>query len=89
MADAALEALRAAAGECAASAKLFSPEQSVEAIALANGLQAFFCRPNTAATAELRLERQAPLLPQLPTELTVEVLQHLDVPSLGRLACTC
>jgi hypothetical protein len=36
-----------------------------------------------AATAELAVEGQTPLLPQLPTELIVEVLQHLDVQSLG------
>jgi hypothetical protein len=35
------------------------------------------------------VERAAPLLPQLPPELIVEVLQHLDVRSLNRLACTC
>jgi hypothetical protein len=29
------------------------------------------------------------MLPQLPAELSIEVLKHLDVRSLGRLACTC
>jgi hypothetical protein len=35
------------------------------------------------------MESQVLLLPQLPTELTVEVLQQLDVRSFGRPACTC
>jgi hypothetical protein len=35
------------------------------------------------------LARTAPLLLQLPSELTVQVLRHLDVRCLGRLACTC
>jgi alpha-tubulin suppressor-like RCC1 family protein len=89
MADAALAALRAAACECAATARRFSPEQSAEAAALSNVLHALFSRSTAAATAELIVQRRAPLLPQLPTELIVEVLQHLDVRSLGRLACTC
>jgi hypothetical protein len=83
-------ALRAAACECAAAAKEFSPEQTAEAAGLADQLRALFSTSRSAAaTAELRLKRQTPLLPQLPTELVVEVLQHLDVRSLGRLACTC
>jgi hypothetical protein len=35
------------------------------------------------------VERAGRLLPQLPTEVIVEVLQHLDARSLSRLACTC
>jgi alpha-tubulin suppressor-like RCC1 family protein len=90
MADAALVALRAATCACAATTERFSPEQSTEAAALANILRSFFSTPDTAAaTAEVRLAQPPPLLPQLPAELIVEVLQHLDVRSLGRLACTC
>jgi hypothetical protein len=90
MADAALAALRAATCECAATVRRFNPDQAAEAVALANVLRSLFSKPTAAAaTAELRLEHQAPLLLQLPTELIVEVLQHLDVRSLGRLACTC
>jgi hypothetical protein len=86
----ALASLRAAARECAATAKRFSPEQSTEAVAYANTICALFSKSTTdATTAEMRVEHQAPLLPQLPTELTVEVLQHLNVRSLGRLARTC
>jgi hypothetical protein len=88
-AESALAALRATTCECAAAARRFSPEQSAEAVALANKIQALFSRSPTAATAELPAECKAPLLPQLPTELIVEVLRHLDVRSLGRLACTC
>jgi hypothetical protein len=88
MADGALAALRAA--ECAAAARRFNPDQSAEAVALANVLRSLFSKSTAAAaTAELLVERQAPLLPQLPTELIIEVLQHLDVRSLGRLACIC
>jgi hypothetical protein len=36
----------------------------------------------------MRVERRSPLLPLLPTELIVEVLQHLDARSLSRLACS-
>jgi alpha-tubulin suppressor-like RCC1 family protein len=89
MADAALAALRAATCACTGTARRFSPEQSAEAAALVEQLRVLFSRSATAATAELPVERRSPLLPQLPTELTVEVLQHLDVRSLGRLACTC
>jgi alpha-tubulin suppressor-like RCC1 family protein len=90
MADAALAALRAATGECASTAREISPAQSAEAAALVDKLRALFSTSRcAAATAELPVERQTPLLPQLPTELIVEVLQHLDVTSLGRLACTC
>jgi alpha-tubulin suppressor-like RCC1 family protein len=89
MADAALAALRAVTCKCAATAKRFSPEQSAEAAALANILRALFSRSTAVATAELPVEPRAPLLPQLPIELIVEVLQHLDVRSLARLACTC
>jgi alpha-tubulin suppressor-like RCC1 family protein len=42
-----------------------------------------------ADTAEVRVELPTPLLPQLPTELIVEVLWHLDLQGRGRLACTC
>jgi alpha-tubulin suppressor-like RCC1 family protein len=86
---AALAALRMAARECAASAGRFSPEQSAEAGILANLLRALFSGSTTAGPAETLMERAAPLLPQLPTELIIKVLQHLDVRSLGRLACTC
>jgi hypothetical protein len=91
MADAALTALRAATCECTNTARQFSPEQSAEAVGLAAKVQALFSRSSTAAAkAEERVtELKAPLLPQLPLELSVEVLQHLDVRSLGRLACTC
>jgi hypothetical protein len=92
MADAALAALRAATRECAVTAGRFSPEQIAEAAGLANELQANFSSSTAAAaTAELRVERPAPspLLLQLPSELIVEVLQHLDARSLTYLACTC
>jgi hypothetical protein len=92
MAEAALTALRAVTCECAAAARCFTPEPSAEATALANVLRSLFSPSTTAAaTAELRLERRTLLLPQpqLPPELTVEVLQHLDVRSLSLLACTC
>jgi len=86
MADAALADLRAVTCECAATASGFSPEQSAEAAALPNVLRAPYA---TSATAELRLKRRAPQLPQLPAELMVEVFQHLDAQSLSHLACTC
>jgi hypothetical protein len=86
--DAALASLRAATSECAAAAGRFRPDQSAGTAALAAKLCALFPSPPTAA-AGLHVERQAPLLPQLPAELIVEVLQHLDVRSLDRLACTC
>jgi alpha-tubulin suppressor-like RCC1 family protein len=94
MADNVLDVLRAATCECAATARLFSPERSAEAVTLANVLLALFLKSTTAAaTAKLRVVEgraaRAPLLPHLPTELIVEVLQHLDVRSLGRPACTC
>jgi hypothetical protein len=91
MADAALDSLRAATRECAATARLFSAEQCAEAAAHASVLQAFFfIAPAAAAISALRVvERAGPLLPQLPTELIVEVLQHMDTRSLGRPACTC
>jgi hypothetical protein len=97
MADAAFAALRAATCACAATARRFSPEQSAEAVnpeqsaeaaRLADILRAFFSR-STTTTAEAHAAQPPPLLPQLPPELIVEVLQHLDVRSLGRLACTC
>jgi hypothetical protein len=88
MADAAVDALRAATRECAAAARLFSREQCAEAAAHASVLHAFFSRPSAAAATSGR-SRGSPLLPQLPTELIVEVLHHLDVRSLCRLACTC
>jgi hypothetical protein len=89
MADAALAALRAATCECAANAKRFNFDQSAEAIALADVLRALFSRSTTTATSVLRvMELPASLLSQLPAELIVDVLQHLDVRSLGRLACT-
>jgi hypothetical protein len=78
-----------AAREYATSAGHFDPEQTAEAATLANELRALFSRSTTAAPAETRSERAAPLLPLLPTELIVEVLQHLDVRSLGILASTC
>lgn len=78
--------LRAVTCECAATASGFSPEQSAEAAALPNVLRAPYA---TSATAELRLKRRAPQLPQLPAELMVEVFQHLDAQSLSHLACTC
>lgn len=78
MADAALAALplplRAATRECATAASHFNPKQSAEAVALAAKLRALFSGPTTAATAELCLERQTPLLPELPSELIAEVL---------------
>jgi hypothetical protein len=89
MADAALASLRAATSECTAAARRFSPEHLAEALALADQLRALFSMSNPTATAHLIVERQAPLLPQLPTELIFGVLKHLDVQSLGRLACTC
>jgi hypothetical protein len=92
MTDATLNAnaLRAATCACAATARRFNPDQSAEAVALANVLQALFSTSTAAAaTAEVRVVCQAPLLPQLPAELILEVLQHPDVRSLGRLACTC
>jgi alpha-tubulin suppressor-like RCC1 family protein len=89
MADSALAALRAATCECAAAARRFNPEQSAEAAAPADVLRSFFSGSINTATPELQVQRSAPLLPQLPTELIVEVLQHLDVRNLGRLACTC
>jgi hypothetical protein len=91
MADAALVALRAATCECAAAARRFNPGEAAEAVALADVVRALFSRPTALATPALRVVvRPASLLPQLPTELIVEVLQqHLDVRSLGRLACTC
>jgi hypothetical protein len=89
MADAALAALGAATCECATAAERSNPEQSAEAVALAIKLHALFSGPTSAATAELNVEHVAHLLPQLPTELVVEVLQHLDVRSLSRLARTC
>jgi hypothetical protein len=89
MADAAVAALSDAACECAATARSFSREQSAEAAALADQLRAVFSRSTAAAPAELYREPHSPLLPQLPTELIVEVLQHLDARSLGCLACTC
>jgi alpha-tubulin suppressor-like RCC1 family protein len=90
MADAALTALRAATCECAAAARHFNPDQSADAAALADHLRALFSKSTTAvATAELRVEQRTSLLPHLSTELIVEVLQHLDVRSLGLLACTC
>jgi alpha-tubulin suppressor-like RCC1 family protein len=94
MADAALGALRAATSECTATATLFSPAQAADAVALADKLRVLFSTSTTtAAMAEAQVVRDpappAPLLPQLPPELIVEVLQHLDVRSLGCLACTC
>jgi hypothetical protein len=90
MAGAALAALRAATCECATATSHFSREQSAEAVALANEVRTLFATFTAAASkVELPFERQAPLLTQLPPELIVEVLQHLDVRSLGRLACTC
>jgi alpha-tubulin suppressor-like RCC1 family protein len=86
MADAALAALRAATCECAAMARRFSPDQSSEAVALSDVLRNSFSRSAAAATPTRRVP---PLLPQLPTELIVEVLRHLDVRSLGSLAGTC
>jgi hypothetical protein len=85
MADA---ALRSATGECAATVRNFSPEQFAEAESLAKVLRALFSRSATAsATAEAH--NTLPLLPQLPTDLIVEVIQHLDTRSLAHLACTC
>jgi hypothetical protein len=56
MADATLAALRAATGECAATAKQFSPDQTAEAAALVDKLRALFSSPPTAAaTADLPL----------------------------------
>jgi hypothetical protein len=89
MADAALAALRAATSECTATARRFNPEQSAEGLALADQLRAPFSRSTPTATAHLIVKPRAPLLPQLPSELIVDVLKHLDVRSLGRLARTC
>jgi hypothetical protein len=90
MADAALAALRAAICDCTAAAKRFSAEQSAGAAALANELRDLFSWSTAVATsADVQVVDPAPLLPQLPTELIFEVLRHLDVRSLFRLACTC
>jgi hypothetical protein len=90
MADAALAALRAASCECTAAAKRFSAEQSAEATAMVHVLRDLFSWSTAVATrADVGVVDLAPLLPQLPTELIVEVLGHLDVRSLSHLACTC
>jgi hypothetical protein len=58
MADAAMAALRATACEVAATARLFSPEQSAEAAGLVAQLRALFpTSRSAAATAELRVAR--------------------------------
>jgi hypothetical protein len=90
MAEAALAALRAATCECAATAKRFNPDQASEAATLGDVLRALFSKSTAATTSVSRVvERSSSLLPQLPAELIIEVLQHLDVRSLGRLAGTC
>jgi hypothetical protein len=89
MAADALSALLAATRACAATAGRFSPEQSSEAIAYADELRDLFTQSTVAAATTAKGNRDAPLLPQLPTELIPQVLRHLDVRGHGRLACTC
>jgi hypothetical protein len=89
MTDAALASLRAATRECTTAAQRFNTEQAAEAVALTDQLRSLFSRSATAMSDARVVQRREPLLPQLPPELTVEVLRHLDVRSLGRLACTC
>jgi alpha-tubulin suppressor-like RCC1 family protein len=80
----ALSALRAATSECAATAGSFSPEECAEGVALATELRDLFISSTVAAAANC----QPPSLPHLPTELLLQVVRHLDVRDLGRLAGT-
>jgi hypothetical protein len=92
MAADALAALRAATSACTAAAGRFSPEQSAEGIALAIVLHGHFIRSTVGAVKADRDrhvgEGQAPSLPHLPTELLLQIVRHLDVRDLARLACT-
>jgi hypothetical protein len=85
----ALSALRAATSECAGAAGCFSPEQCAAGVALANKLRALFSRPVAAAATADVGEVQTLLLPHLPTELLLQVVRHLEVRDLARLAVTC
>jgi hypothetical protein len=91
-AAAALSSLRAIASECAATAGRFSPEECAQGVALANELIDLFTR-STVAARPIRDRHvgagRALLLPNVPTELLLQVVGHLDVRDLGRLACTC
>jgi hypothetical protein len=82
----ALSALRAATSECTATA-------GRTGVALANVLRGLFTGPTVIAAAAVRARlarggRALPL-PHLPNELLLQVVRHLDVRDLGRLACTC
>jgi hypothetical protein len=89
LAAAALSALRGATGVCAAIVGLFSPEQRAEVRALANELLDLFTSSAVAGAPTDVGEVQAPPLPHLPTELLLQIVRHLDVRDLGRMACTC
>jgi hypothetical protein len=91
LASSALSAVRAATSVCAAAAGGFTPEQCTEGVALANELHDLFTRSIAAASVcdEHVFGSPAASLPHLPTELLLQVVRHLDVRDLGRLACTC
>jgi hypothetical protein len=84
-----LSILRAATSECAATARLFSTAQLVEVLARADELRAVVARATATTLGRGVVGHRTPLLLELPSELFVHVLRHLDVRSLGRLACTC
>jgi hypothetical protein len=64
-------------------------EACSEDVALANKLRNLFTGPTAAAATADVDTVQEPLLPHLPTELLLQVVRHLSVWSLARLACTC
>jgi hypothetical protein len=92
LAAAALSALRGATSVCAATVGRFSPEECAEGVALANDLINLFTM-STVAAASVRDRHvgagRALSLPHFPTELLLQIVRHLGVRDLGRLACTC
>jgi hypothetical protein len=84
----ALSALRAITSVCAANAGRSNPEQCADGVALANQLRDLCSRPT--ANADRNVSGSGPpSLRNLPIELLLQVIRHLDVRSLARLASTC
>jgi hypothetical protein len=87
----ALSTLRAATSEGDAAAGRFNHVQVFRILVLAGELRALVDQATApATTVEPAARGQGmPFLLLLPTELRVQILQRLDVRSLGRLAFTC
>jgi hypothetical protein len=94
MADAALAALRAAAGNCTRNGAGFTEQQRADGMVILNELRALFA--SAGMPVRHAVVRCPPLMEALlaellalPAELLVAVIRQLDTRSLLRFACTC